>query len=259
MKNITFTILGSSSGMPQGSRLSSGYVLQINDSLYQFDCGGGISTAFRQARFNPLDVEAIFISHTHPDHISDLPLYIQMQYLVGRSTPIDIYLPEEAVADIKAYFRSLYLLPEKLPFNTNFIPIGKSSRILLDELNVTPIANSHLNGYQELIAEYDLPHQMQCFSFLIKVNRKSILYSADLGSEKDLIPYLKNLDLLVIESTHINIANLFDAIIDNDVRKVILTHIDDSYDPKEALDLALKNGIDNLFIAEDGMRVSLYP
>lgn len=257
MKNITFTILGSSSGMPQTERLSSGYVLQFGNSLYQFECGGGISTAFRQAGFHPLEVEAIFISHTHPDHISDLPLYIQMQYLAGRNRPIEIYLPEEAVADIKTCFRALYLLPEKLPFNINFIPIDKSSEILLDGLNITPIANSHLDGYRELIAEYNLPHKMQCYSFLITANQKSILYSADLGSEKDLIPYLKNLDLLVTESTHIDIANLFDAIIENDVKKVILTHIDESYDPKEALGLARKNGIDNLMIAEDGMKISL--
>ncbi len=33
---------------------------------------------------------------------------------------------------------------------------------------------------------------------------------ADLGSEADLFPYLKDIDLLVVESMHINIENLIE-------------------------------------------------
>jgi len=102
MSNVTFTILGSSAGMPQPLRGNSGYVLDVDGRLFQFDCGGGVSRAFRSAGFDPLQVDGIVISHTHPDHIGDLPLYIQMEYLAGRTELLTIHLPEEALAPTQA-------------------------------------------------------------------------------------------------------------------------------------------------------------
>ncbi len=257
MSKTAFTILGSSAGMPQPARVNSGYVLEVDSRLMLFDCGGGVSAAFRRAGFDPLAVERIFISHTHPDHISDLPLYIQMQYLADRREPIYIHLPAEVIDPLKGYFRALYLLPEKLPFEINLLPVSDGEDIDTDGITVRPIANKHLQGYREIIDEYNLPNRMQSYSFLIRINEKSILYSADLGSEKDILPNLKNLDLLVIESTHIDIARLPDAIIENNVGRVVLTHFEEDYDTGRAMALAQKAGLGNLLIARDGMRVKL--
>jgi ribonuclease BN (tRNA processing enzyme) len=257
MSKAAFTILGSSAGMPQPARVNSGYVLEVDGRLTLFDCGGGVSAAFRRAGFDSLAAERIFISHTHPDHISDLPLYIQMQYLAGRREPIYIHLPVEVIDPLNGYFRALYLLPEKLPFEIKLLPVSDGEDIDTGGITVRPIANKHLQGYREIIDEYNLPNKMQCYSYLIMVNGKPVLYSADLGSEKDILPHLKNLDLLIIESTHIDIAGLLDAIVENNVGRVVLTHFEEDYDTKKALALAQKAGLGNLLIARDGMRVKL--
>jgi len=257
MSKIAFTILGSSAGMPQPARINSGYVLEVDGRLILFDCGGGVSAAFRRAGFDPLAMERIFISHTHPDHISDLPLYIQVQYLANRREKIYIHLPAEVIDPLKGYFRALYLLPEKLPFEINLLPVSEETDIEADGITILPILNNHLRGYKEIIAEYNLPNKMQSYSFLIRINEKSILYSADLGSEKDILPHLKNLDLLIIESTHIDIAPLLYAVIENNVRRVVLTHFEEDYDTEKALVMAQKAGVADLLIAHDGMRIEL--
>ena len=81
MSDYNFTVLGTSSGMPQPGMACSGYVLRTGRELSLIDCGGGVSAAFAACNFDPLQVERVFISHTHPDHVSDLPLFIQMIYL----------------------------------------------------------------------------------------------------------------------------------------------------------------------------------
>ncbi|MEE9441196.1 MAG: MBL fold metallo-hydrolase [candidate division Zixibacteria bacterium] len=257
MDKIKFTILGSSAGMPQADRVNSGYVLDVDDGLNQFDCGGGVSSAFRRQGFDPIDVKSIVISHTHPDHISDLPLFVQMQYLAGRRDSIDIYLPSEIIRPIRDYFHALYLFPEKLPFEINFLPVNKGDTINLDGISIHPILNTHLIGHADLIKDFGFKNQMQCFSYLIHASDKSIVYSADLGSEKDLGAYLTDVDLLVVESTHIEIASMIDMALDYNVGKVVLTHLAEDFDTNGAIAQAQKAGYKNLIIAQDGMRIKL--
>ncbi len=255
MTHISLSILGSSAGMPQPDRVNAGAVVTIDKRLILLDCGGGVSAAFRRAWLDPMAVERVIISHTHPDHISDLPLFVQMLYLAGRREPFVIHLPSEALETVKEYFRCLYLIPEKLPFEVEFLPIPKETIIDAAGIHIRPLRNSHLQGYRQLIESNGLKNQMQCYSLHITVGDKTILYSADLGSEKDLLPYLENLDLLVIESTHIDVPRLLDAVAKNHVRRVILTHIAEDYDIDQAMTLAHKAGLENVSLATDGMRI----
>ena len=259
MSGLTFTILGSSAGLPQPVRTNAGCVLDIGHRLTLFDCGGGVSAAFRKAGFESSALDRVFISHTHPDHISDLPLFIQMMYLQGRpaDSPVEIYLPGEALAAVQKYFRVLYLLPEKIPFEIRFLPIPEDDAIVSGQLAVTPLRNTHLKGYAQVIDDFGLNHKMQCYSYLIRAGGKSILYSADLGSESDLFPFLHNLDLLVVESTHIEVERLLEKTIENNIGKVVLTHINEDYDIGQALRIARKLGVDNFSIAHDGMRIAV--
>jgi len=257
MENVILTILGSSAGMPQASRINSGYIVEYEGVAIQVDCGGGVSSAFRKAGLDPLKVEFVLISHAHPDHISDLPLYIQMQYLAGRKAPLPIFLPEELLEPLPAYFRSVYLPPERMPFKLEFLPVPEGGVITMGDATVRPIPNNHLRKYQPIIEEYKLKSKMQCYSYLFEIAGRKILYSADLGTENDILAFLKCLDLLVVESTHIDVGNLLDASIANNVRRVVLTHIAEEYDTEGAMMSARKMGYDNLSIAYDGMRIEL--
>lgn len=256
MKSCEFIVLGSGAGMPQPDRVNSGYALKVDGRIVQFDCGGGISAAFRGAGLNPPAVEAIFISHTHPDHICELPLYLQMLYLAGRKEPVVVYLPEEAILPVQEYCNTLYIFREKLPFEINYKPVERGSMIDLDGISIHPIHNSHLIGYADVIRNYGFSNKMQSFSYLISVGDKSILYSADLGSEKDLGPFMTDVDLLVVESTHIEPASLFDLAQDYNVKKMVLTHIAENFDIHAVKATAEQAGYEKLFIAEDGMRLS---
>ncbi len=257
MAKIQFTVLGTSAGMPQADRGNSGYVLDIDGRLIQLDCGGGVSRAFRKEGFDPLAVERIIISHTHPDHVCDLPLFIQMLYLAGRQESITIHLPEEAVSPMQSQFRAMYLIEQKLPFDLRFMPIFEGEIIGGDEVTIQPIANSHLQKYAPFVEEYDLPNKQQCYSFLITTGAKKLLYSADLGSEADVLDYLPGLDVLVIESTHIDLDAVLAKAVEEDVGRVILTHIAEEFDTDAAEVQAQKLGYDRLEIARDGIRIDL--
>ena len=186
MPENAFIILGVSSGMPQPGQACSGYVLRTGSELSLIDCGGGISAAFVSNGFDPLQVERIFISHTHPDHVSDLPLFIQMVYLAGRKDPVDIYLPEEFVEPFENYLRAVYLIREKLPFKLNIL--GYESGVIYEgNFKLTAIGNRHLQEYAPFIEKYGLPNRMQCHSFDIEVAGRTLFYSADVFDLEDIL------------------------------------------------------------------------
>jgi ribonuclease BN (tRNA processing enzyme) len=257
MSSLTFTILGSSQGMPSPSRANSGYLLDCEGSLYLFDCGSGVCSSFRRCGYDPRYVRAVFASHMHPDHVSDLPLLIQMLYLAGRDKPLPIFLPEEAVTPFREYLKTVYIIEERLPFRLDFKPIDDSFTYADPTLAVAAIRNSHLEKYKKFIDTYRLQNKAQCFSFRVTAGTKRILYTADLGSEMDIARHLHNIDLLVIESTHIDLDNLYRLLIEHDVRQTILTHVSEDFDSATALASAAKAGIENIRIAEDGIQIDL--
>jgi ribonuclease BN (tRNA processing enzyme) len=226
---ISITILGSASGLPSSERNDSGYILEHDGRLALFDCGSGVRAAFIKAAFDPVMLEAIFISHMHPDHISDLPVFIQMLYHSDRIEPLAIYLPEEAVRPMKKYLNACYLLDEKLPFKLELKAIKNQVKIFDKKALVKPIANQHLTtpGNVDIIEASGYPNRMESYSFLIQSGDKKLLYSADLATFEEIENYLDDLDLLLIETTHIDINRLPDVIEERRIKKTVLSHIAD--------------------------------
>jgi len=256
MHTDSFTILGSSSGMPQANRATAGYVLKVQDRLSLLDCGGGMCSSFVQCGFDPLAIERIFISHTHPDHVCELPLVIQMVYLAGRHEKLDIYVPSEFVRPLRAFLPAVYLIEEKLPFALNIIGYDEG-RIFSEDFTLTAISNQHLKGYAEFIKELKLPNKMQCYSFELEYAGKSLFYSADVFSFADVKNHLDGKDYVVLESTHIDLNEFFEFAQTIRVGRYVITHLGTEDEVAEIIQRAQKARLDNLVIAVDGMELVL--
>jgi ribonuclease BN (tRNA processing enzyme) len=253
----SFTILGSSSGMPQATRACSGYLLKTGKSLSLIDCGGGVTASFLRCGFRPLDVDRVFISHTHPDHCCDLPLFIQMQYLAGRLKPLEIYLPEEFVEPFRAFMNAVYLLPDKLPFDMNVIGC-RNGFVFSDAFRLTMIGNRHLHGYVDYIDRLRLPNRMQCHSFMIEVDGgKSLFYSADIRDLNDMASYLDGHDYVVIETTHIDLDQLMEQAAVAGMGKFVLTHLGTADEVDHIRQKIAKGASDRFIIAHDGLTLEL--
>ncbi|MFQ5498743.1 MAG: MBL fold metallo-hydrolase [Candidatus Zixiibacteriota bacterium] len=250
----SLTILGSSSGMPQADRATSGYLLKTGDELSLIDCGGGICSSFLRRGFDPLQVRRVFISHTHADHVIELPLFIQMVYLSGRTEPLDVYLPSEFVRPFRAYLPALYLFPEKLPFLLNLTGY-EAGKVFEGTFTLTAIENKHLVGHHELIQRLNLPNRMQCHSMLVEVAGKSLFYSADVGSFDDIKPYLGGRDIVVTETTHLDLDDFLSYMAAIGTGQLVVSHLGSGSEVARINSLANKMGVDNLVAAVDGLEL----
>jgi len=249
-------ILGTSSGIPQPDRISSGYVIANDSDLTIIDCGSGTTHAFLNHGFSFTDVSRIIISHTHSDHIGDLTLFLQGLYLYGRREPVDLYLPEEFVDIFRQYLTAVYLFPERFPFE--FRLHGYAGQTTFDGgFPVTAFPNSHLEKYSEYVERAGGENKLQSHSFGFELGNKGVLLSADIGSLDDLKPFLSGRDVVVMEMSHIDRDTFFRVAADYDVKRYVITHIGSPDEPSEILQEARKVGLDNLEIAYDGMRIEL--
>ncbi len=274
MARDSLTILGSSSGMPQAGRATSGYVLKVHNRLSLLDCGGGVCSSFVQCGFDPLAIEHIFVSHTHSDHACELPLVIQMVYLAGKTDKLDIYVPSEFVGPLKTYLTAVYLIEEKLPFTVD-IEGYEDGFVFSGDFRLKAIANRHLQGHAELISELKLPNKMQCHSFEVRVGEKSLFYSSDVFSFDDVRSHLNGKDYVILEATHINLDQFFQfaqtvkpAVRQTSpqrppggradgVGRFVITHLGTAKEVAEIERRARETGLTNLVTAVDGMELAL--
>ena len=249
---MKLTILGSASGYPTAKRSSSGYILDVDGQLVLFDCGSGVTRAFLQSELDPNSVSTIIISHTDPDHIADLPQFVQMLKLSRKKGRLDIYLPGEAIDAISNYLNACYLFREKLPFSLELKAVADSWNIENINMTIRSVLNRHLTGNAGIIEEFEYPNKMQSYSYLIEHENKRLFYSGDIKSFDDVRVHLHDLDLLLIETSHIDLESTFESLSESNVKKIVLTHIADEKEP------ALKNIVSrnkyelNMTIARDG-------
>jgi ribonuclease BN (tRNA processing enzyme) len=69
---MKLTILGSGTCVPSLRRSAPGYLLEVSDRQIIVECGNGTLRQLERAGKGYKEIDAILITHTHPDHFSDL-------------------------------------------------------------------------------------------------------------------------------------------------------------------------------------------
>lgn len=245
--------------MPSASRFCSSFLLETEKGKYLFDAGEGVSFSLLRNKIDFNEINYIFITHSHIDHLGGLFLLIQMMHLTQRKSPLEIYLPEEAISGVENFLRTLYLFKEKLSLRLSLHAIKPKFVFKDEEMDVTAHLNSHLSGNEEVIREYNFPNQMQSFCFVVGLQQKKIVYSGDIESSKDLAGIIFDADLLITECMHPRLEKLLSLITESKVKSAVFTHIPTELEGKEKilLEKAGEFDFDNLLIAHDGLVVEI--
>src|ERR1700688_2799209 len=88
--------LGTSDGLPSPDRHHASLLVRLGGQTLLFDCGEPCSHTLKRLGIDFNSIDAIFISHTHSDHIGGLPMLIQSMWLGSRERPLPIWVPPPA-------------------------------------------------------------------------------------------------------------------------------------------------------------------
>lgn len=151
---MRLTVLGSAASYSGPGRACSGYFLEAAGARVLFDCGNGVISNLARIE-SPEALDAVFITHNHPDHYADIyVLHAALRYAPsGPLSPMPLYLPAGL------WERIPMLLSERgaADIAEAFVPIElvAGEPVAIGELVVTPVPVVHTDPTFALIAEAD--------------------------------------------------------------------------------------------------------
>jgi ribonuclease Z len=141
---LSFACLGSSGAVPTAARDTTALIVRSGRTACLVDVGGSPVQKLRRVRFDPLELTAVVVTHTHPDHVYGLPALIQCLLILGRTAPLPIYCRVEHVPLVEKLLGLFGLFDEGLEVPIMPVATREGVRVLATaDLVVTASPNVH--------------------------------------------------------------------------------------------------------------------
>lgn len=182
---MRLTVLGSSASYASAGRACAGHLLEAAGARVLLDCGNGVLANLARVE-EPTSLDAVFVTHGHPDHYADLySLQAALQYAPqGPVSPIPLYAPPGIADQVKC------VLSERgaHSFDEAFVAIDlvAGEPVVLGGLTVTPVAVEHTDPTFALVAEAE---------------GARLVYTADTAPHGGVREAARGADLLLAEAT----------------------------------------------------------
>ena len=257
---MKITFVGTSSGLTSLNQFHSSLLLSAKSYNLLIDAGDGISRALLSSNLNFNSIDGIVITHLHPDHFSGFPGLIVQMKLINRRKPLDIFILKSLKNIVEESLLRSYLFPERIKFNLNYVTFNDAEpKSVTDNFSFIARKNSHLDKYQKYSADHKTT-SLYCASFSFEVECKKIIYTSDIGSEKDILLFQDQpLEIFICEANHIEPAKIIEALGKINTRKIFLTHYSDNDFTKlsEILSTINNSASSRIQFAKDGFSLKI--
>ncbi len=217
---MELTILGAHGTWPGAGGATSGLLLREDGYVLWIDAGSG-TLANLQRHVDLYDVDAVLLSHSHPDHVSDLFGYLYARLFGPEPQPKIPLLVAPKVVE-----RMSPLLGEDR---------GEPKlTAAFDVDEVQPGEERHLGPFR--IASAPMLHSVPTIGVRVESPTGTLAYSADTGPTEELLKLSRDSDLLVAEASyqdsskeqppiHLYARQAGEAAAEAAAGKLVLTHI----------------------------------
>jgi ribonuclease Z len=202
--DIRVTLLGTGTPAVRAHRQGASILVEAGDEILLFDAGRGTTMRLQQAGVDFSQVDKLFLTHLHADHITGLPDLWLTRWVLGRhqARPIRIWGPEgteSLMVNLTAAFEF------DISIRTNFFPALPESGIAANVTEITEGVVYRGNGV--IVTAFDVNHQpiKPAFGFRIDYGGRSVVISGDTMYSENLIQYAQGVDLLIHEVAYANI------------------------------------------------------
>ena len=156
-RQFHLTILGSNSAVPAYGRFPTSQALKINNHLFLIDCGEGTQIRAAQYKVKRNQIDCIFISHLHGDHLYGLPGLLTSMSLNSRTKAIKVFGP----VGIKRYLDTVFELSRAyMSFELELIELDNAdAQTILDLPDVK-------------VTAFPVYHRLPCYGYKFEEKQK---------------------------------------------------------------------------------------
>ena len=255
---MKLTILGSGSFISDTERLSPGYLLQSNDKNILVDCGAGTMLQLAKLGIGIKDIDYIFVTHFHSDHIGELvPITMRYKLLLSLYEPdiqktIKVIGPKNTDQCLKdLYFAHRH----KIAWDLRGIEISEiEEKTKYDSFAVTPFEVNHIG--------------VEAVAYRFEIEDKIIVFSGDTISCEGIETASNDAGLLVCDcitpdapdlakGAHLTSLQVGELCQKSHVKKVVLSHIMPISYNRDLVTDVKKSFNGEVILAEDLMEINL--
>lgn len=255
---MKLTILGSGTSVPHSKRSSSGFWLDAAGGSLLLDCSASAVHRMAQENLDWTNLDAIWISHFHLDHVGGLPAFLFGTKCAAetraRIKPLKIYGAKGLRGLIEKFDGANEYNLLKQPFPLEIIEVEPLEKFMILE-NLAAVA-------------LDTPHTAESLAIHLRdADDKTIVYTADTGFDKAVGAFARDVDLLLMEcsfldekpvETHLNLSEAMYLARRAKPKKVVLTHFYAEWDAVDfAKEVAKFSPPCEIIEARDGLKLAI--
>jgi ribonuclease BN (tRNA processing enzyme) len=234
---MRLTVIGCSGSYPGPDSPASSYLVEAEDGdrtwRILLDLGSGALGRLHEFA-DPLTVDAVFISHLHPDHWFDMSGYyvLRKYHPLGPQKRIPVYGP----SGVATRMAQAYGLSENPGMTEEF-----DFHEYVDQpvVQVGPLT----------VEVTRVVHPVETYAMKVSHEGRSLVYSGDTAMSEALVELAHGTDLLLAEAAfregednpaalHMTGRDAAETAVRASAERLVLTHIPPWYDPKLALEEA---------------------
>lgn len=225
--DLRITVIGCSGTYSSSDSSCSSYLVRTASTTVLLDAGPGSSIEL-QRHVDLADIDAIIVSHEHPDHWTELPsLYHAYRFGIGRA-----HVPLYGTAGTRTLFDAACAEGTKYTFDWTTIDQASQTRI------------------GDIDFSFSLTdHPVETLAIRAEAGGRSVAYSADTGPGWDPAEFGRAIDVLVYEASlrvdmedrgipHVSGRQAGSKAETAGIGHLVLTHIPPGEEPDERLSSA---------------------
>jgi len=136
--DLDVLFLGTAGAAPSARRGLPALLIRRGGDRLLFDCGEGTQRQLLRSE-GLVDLEEIFFTHFHADHILGLPGLLKTFALRGRETPLTLYGPP----GLKRLIEALRVVIGRTPFDLRLVEVDPAEPLRRDGYVIAPFAVEH--------------------------------------------------------------------------------------------------------------------
>ena len=225
---MRLTVLGSSGTAPQLGNPASGYLIQADSTNLWMDAGPGTYMALL-AQLDPAQLDAVLLSHMHPDHCTDLfSLGHEFAYVRRSPARIPVLCPDGSAERIAGFLG------------------GAHDHAIFDTLTITEVQPGERFSFGPVtVTAQAAHHSVPALAYRIEDSGGSLGYTGDTGPSELIEEHFVDVDTLLAEASlqersdpypfHMTAQQAGEMASGVGAGSLLLTHIPRSLDPAESL------------------------
>lgn len=194
-QNLRVTLLGTGSPQPRIDRFGPSILVEAGEKKLLFDCGRGAAQRIEQIRIPFTEIDALFLTHLHSDHVVGIPDLWLTGWARGRKVPFQVWGPA-GTKEMMLHLKEAFQFDIQIRQDDDRLP-ARGVDVLANDIEQGVVYDSA--GIKVTAFAVDHGQVKPALGYRIDFSGHSVVLSGDTRYSENLIHFSQGTDVLIHE------------------------------------------------------------